>query len=223
MKAHFPQIVLFLGFAMGVQSATYSQTMTCKVSDFNTCSSEDLLNAMSDTLDNSDSPDVDLVQKIEGELIKRKAVDSTYKFFSKIEHLTDLHWTSMILTALRSKHVDDLLRRDATGDLTLRAYFANSYFAETGQEFALANLNKNYYQYEIPSFAWADTVTLFGKYKYYPAKANLVSTINAAEVNLGDASLESLEMLYPETKPQVDTLKTLEEITAFYSAYIKMH
>jgi len=170
--------------------------------------------------------------KIQNELIKRRAVKETVELFQhKDNAIWTLGWCYQIFVKLRSPETDKLLKPLADKNRKEQSYFANKYFAETGKKFALENLNASYFNYPVSSLEWSEIVDLFGKYKYFSATKNIISTINAASLNLAGASVEALESMYPETKEGVERIekshggidKEMTEIINYYSTYIKDH
>jgi hypothetical protein len=190
-------------------------------SDLSKYSNKELVDLFGKCL--NDTKDMDQAGAIKEEIIKRKAIKETFELFkNKDNAFWTLGWCYQVFINLRSPETNKLLKPSANQELNERSYFANKYFAEAGETFALKNLNANYFKYPVSSAEWGETALLFGKYKYYPAKKNLVSSINAASLNLVEDSEESLKLLYPETRKKVENLD-IQETIKFYSKYIKNH
>ncbi len=79
------------------------------------------------------------------------------------------------------------------------SYFVANYLAERGVTRALDVLNRHYFQYPVPSFQWAVTASLFGKYRYRAAVSNLIESLDAASLNLAGAACDSLQKIFPNS------------------------
>ncbi len=157
-----------------------------------------------------------------GELVRRRPFEDLVRPFRApvVGHI-QLAWLEEVFARLRGPEADSALKPFATADETDETqYFALKYFAKAGAPWALDILNCHYFEYPTSSFEWSEIVTLFGKYKYYPAGRNLATTIGAALVNLGDASLQSLLMLYPEGRSD---FRSSEEGTRYWTRYVAKH
>jgi hypothetical protein len=75
------------------------------------------------------------------------------------------------------------------------------YLARRGDERALRVLNDNFREWEVSSLEWASVLRVFGQQHFYPATANLIESLDAASMNLGQAALETLMTLYPGAQP----------------------
>ncbi len=167
--------------------------------------------------------DFEKAEEIQGELIKRRAVKETVKFFEdEGNSFLTIEWCYQIFEELRGPETDKLLKQSAVRDITFQSYFANKYFAEIGDVSALEILNENYWMYPVPANERIETVLLFGKYKYYPANRHLVSSLGVANANLAVASLRSLLELYPETRDIWEN-GGIQDPIDFYSKYIDEH
>lgn len=180
----------------------------------------------------NETGDFDYAEELKAEIIRRKAAKETVALFKKNNNIfAATGWCYEILVELRSPETDKLLKQYANDKLDDRNYFANKYFALTGDKLALEHLNANYFEYGTSSAEWAETVILFGKYKYYPAAKNLISTLDAASLDLGGASCESLKLLYPETRNNVEEIESrkdsidgmIQDIINYYTKYVKDH
>lgn len=113
--------------------------------------------------------------------------------------LVRIAWAAEILELIGTDETKLALRQAATDERSLQAYFGNCYFAALGEEFALRNLNTNYFQYGVPSFEWAAVVQIFGTHRFYDAASNIAGTVNAAYMGLADASIHALYKMYPDS------------------------
>ena len=98
------------------------------------------------------------------------------------------------IRAPRERAVNDFMRSLVSAKTDEETWFALEYMAQQGDKKALAQLTQNCYRYEIPSFAWGDTLLFFGKYKYHPAVPCLIGSIGSAA---GEQALQALRMLFP--------------------------
>ncbi len=170
----------------------------------------------------TEEEDTDKASDIYDELINRKAIKETVALFKKDEGSIIEGWCFGIIEKLRGPETGSLLKPLANRDHSERAYYANKYFAEIGEKFALENLDANYWDYLVSGNEWSETILLFGNYKYYPAKKNLLSTIRDGNLNVGGSSAEALMLLYPETRKKVEHLG-IHDTFKFYSSYIISH
>ncbi len=161
------------------------------------------------------------------ELVRRHASSELLQAFDTTIDMIQLSWLLQTLGRIRGAAVDSALAAIATAPDTLdprtieeRTYFALKYFAEVGTPWALRILNCNYDRWPVSSMERADIVSLFGTYKYYPSTPNLAATIDAALVNLGDAALTGLEVMFPEGRKD---FRGPEEATTYWKRYVSQH
>ncbi len=100
-------------------------------------------------------------------------------------------------------HIDDarvaaLMRTCASAEREEEPYYCTMYLAKHGDTTALAVLNQNYYAYPISSWEWSYAVALFGTFRYRPATANLLESLDAASLNVVFAADSALRELYPK-------------------------
>ena len=170
----------------------------------------------------NETEDVEKASDIQDEIVNRKAIKETVELLRKRGTGSIFGgWYYDMFQNLRSPETDKLLKPLANRKHDDLNYFANKYFAEVGEKFALENLNANYRE-SGSSREWAETVMFFGTFKYYPAKKNLVDSIDVADLSLAGASVESLMLLYPETREKVKGLG-IHDTVKFYKEYIKTH
>jgi hypothetical protein len=221
------RVVIIFALFLSLQNFAYAASTPEKaISQY---SNEELIKIFEQCLTQTEE-DFGTANEISDELVKRKAIKEVVELFEKDEGFISEGWCFGILEKLRGPETDNLLKGLATKEPTDRAHLANKYFAEVGEQFALENLNANYFQ-NGSSYEWSEIVELFGKYKYYPATENIISTINAASLNLAGASLEALITMYPETKNDVKKLEKnnpsidgqMVDIMNYYNQYVKDH
>lgn len=150
------------------------------------------------------------------ELIARGAAAEAMDLLVHGQSTASAYWATEILEALRSPSTEALLKPYATDEPTLAAYNANMYFAETGNAFALENLNKNFAQYPVPAYSWGTAVFLFGKYKFKPASEHLVTAIMADNPNIADAAIASLVAIYNPPKKDIDGFGKYRDIQTYF-------
>jgi hypothetical protein len=75
------------------------------------------------------------------------------------------------------------------------------YLARSGDVRALDFLDKNYWKCPVSSWQWSYVVPVFGEQKFFPATAHLLESLNAASLNLAEAALHTLGLLYPGASP----------------------
>jgi hypothetical protein len=161
------------------------------------------------------------------ELVRRHASSELLQAFDTTIDMIQLSWLQQTLGRMRGAAVDSAVAAIATAPDTLdprtmeeRTYFALKYFVEVGTPWALRILNCNYHRWPVSSMERADIVSLFGRHKYYPSAPNLAATIDAALINLGDAALTSLELMFPKGRKD---FKGPEEATNYWKRYVSQH
>jgi hypothetical protein len=103
-----------------------------------------------------------------------------------------------LLEQIKGPEVERGLRRIAeTFDTDPGNYLALLHFADMCQTWSLQVLNSHWFGWRIPSFVWAGAVEDFGRCDYRPATTHLISSLDAASLNLVDAADDSLRRMYP--------------------------
>jgi len=159
------------------------------------------------------------IDAVVGELVQRKPYRDLLQAFDTSRDQIQLSWLEDVFNRLRGPEADSGLTHYAMiPDSEDIQYFALKYFAEGGTRWALDILNCH--QYTVSSLEWADIVTLFGQYRYYPAAATLALTLNAASLNLGTAAEESLRALFPEAGTPYHSP---DEAQRYWTRYVREH
>ncbi|SRR6266576_2429314 len=159
------------------------------------------------------------IDAVISELVLRRAYADLLQAFDTSGDFIQLSWLEHVLVGLRGQEADSGLRHYATmPDSGETQYFALKYFAEGGTRWAFDMLNCH--QYTVSSLEWADIVTLFGRYRYYPAAANLAGELDMASLNLDIAAEEALRALYPEAQPHYHSP---EEAQKYWTRYVAKH
>ncbi len=162
-------------------------------------------------------PGLSYIDVVVVELVQRHPYRDLLQAFDSSRDHVQLSWLEYVFSRLRGPEADSGLKPYAAmPDSEDTQYFALKYFAEGGTRWAFQVLNCH--QYTVSSLEWADIVTLFGQYRYYPAAVNLAQTLSAASLNLCIAAEESLRELYPEA--QVD-YHSPEEAQKYWTRYVK--
>jgi hypothetical protein len=153
------------------------------------------------------------------QLVQRRAYRELLQAFDTSRDLVQLSWLEHVFASLRGPEADSGLRPYATmPDSGETQYFALKYFAEGGTRWSFDILNCH--QYTVSSLEWADIVSLFGHFRYYPASANLAGELDMASLNLDVAAEEALRALYPEAQPQYHSP---EEARKYWTRYVAEH
>ncbi len=165
---------------------------------------------------------VDYASDVIAELKRRRSVELLMDVFP-IADLAQKAGILEVLSAIGGKQVDSTMRKIANGHDGEAAFFALTYFAQTGDTSALHGLNCrwNWWRLPVSSTAWVATVELFEKYRYYPAAPNLVEILDAAVLNLGDASQQALVAMFPEAHPERELLPA--DAKAFWQRFLSRH
>jgi hypothetical protein len=137
---------------------------------------------------------------------------------------TDYAQMRAMIAALRLLHdgnADDGLRQFLSGADTRNYLVAISFGADCDPQ-ALAALNRNYDHYSVSSTQRAGVAEIFGKCDYEPAVPNLLATLHAASVNLGEASFLALGKIYPDIQIAADD--SLDTASArWHRRYLRSH
>jgi hypothetical protein len=137
------------------------------------------------------------------ELAQRHAVTP---LLTALAVATDYAQTRAMIAALRLMHdanADAGLRQFLSGADTRNYLVAMSFGADCDTQ-ALAALSRNYALYSVSSAQRAGIADIFGKCDYEAAVPNLLATLHAASVNLGEASFLALGKIYPDVRLAAD-------------------
>jgi hypothetical protein len=137
--------------------------------------------------------------KIRDELSRRRQVHLLLRSYDTSKDDCQKEWIVEALYQMgksKSHTITKFMRSIAGSETDKKTWLALEYLAREGDEKALATLSQNCYKYEIPSFAWGETLVLFGKYKYIPAAPCLIRSIGSAA---GEQALEGLRLLFPNS------------------------
>jgi hypothetical protein len=115
---------------------------------------------------------------------------------------------ALYLTRPRQRIVGDFMRSLVSARTDKETWFALEYLAQAGDRKALEQLKQNCYQYQIPSFAWGETLVLFGKYRYHPAGACLIRALGSAA---GNQARQALQMWFPGSLPRFASTEEEQE------------
>lgn len=157
------------------------------------------------------------------ELVRRRAGRDLLDAFAKKNDWIQLHWIVFALSLLHDSEIDSIMAQYAQtswgGLKNGKGFLAAIYLAEQGRCLGLEVLNRHYDELPISSLERVHVVSLFGKYRYLPAARNLVETIDAMLVTLGDATLEALSEMYPDAPvdPAAGSVRT------FWEKYVAQH
>jgi hypothetical protein len=155
------------------------------------------------------------------ELVRRSARDDLLRAFSMSDDWAQLNWIEVTLSLLPSPHVDSTMIQLAKGGVQEeQGYLAVLYLAQEGRCWALEQLNRQYAKLPISSMEKVDVVALFSRYKYSPTAENLAETIEAMLVNLGDAALQALIIMYPSGRPNFDGPMAAQ---SYWKRYVAHH
>jgi len=136
-------------------------------------------------------------ERIQDELARRKEVRFLVSAYEKSKDVVQRGALVEALSSIDDLRVTAFMRRILTENADRRDYYAAQYLARKGDRKALSILNKNYFQYPVPSLVWAETVRLFGQYGFREAIPHLIGSIDSAEMNVGVAAVNSLRALFP--------------------------
>jgi hypothetical protein len=148
---------------------------------------------------------------VQNELIRRKPVAQLLEKFENPVDDCQHRYVAEALYAIEDPRILASFRKRVSTDVTWVDYLCVNYVAKTGDTHALKILNDNYFKYPTSSVQWSYTVELFGKFHYEPAIPNLIESLGAAVMNLGQAALESLEQLFPGPHPEFNTIDEAEK------------
>lgn len=145
------------------------------------------------------------------ELTRRRQVSFLIRAYRNSK---DDHQQELIVEALfhiRDPRVSRFMREVGSEWMDEQDWLAWQYLAERGDRKALAMLNQNCGKYILPSYVWADTLVLFGKYRYRPAIPCLLKYLSSVS-NPADAADQSLRLLFPGSPK----LNSQEEAQAYF-------
>ncbi len=125
-----------------------------------------------------------------------------------------------LLSQMADNAVDPYVRPYINSPDAEVAFAATVYFARQGQLWALDFLNSNFYDYQMSSAVWADTVLLFGEFHYTKAARNLVEGLGSASFNMADACAQTLQSMFPDAKVNANDLN---ELQTYWRGYVERH
>jgi hypothetical protein len=141
------------------------------------------------------------------ELLARREVDF---LLASLDTMTDEESRRMLVSRVLYQIDDERIYKAFAARLdereTEESYYVANYLAKRGNPAALAALNRHYFLYPVSSWQWSYTAELFGKYKYAPAAANLIDSLDAASLNLAGSACAALHALFPDSPARFDTL-----------------
>ncbi len=154
------------------------------------------------------------------ELQKRqKDVHLLLEAFSNPTDDTQLKHIVDVLYPMDDKRINAAFKKYInSNELSETMYYCLNYLAKQGDMEALKILNKNYFKYPVSSWQWSYTVELFGKYHYIQATENLLTSLDAASLNVVDAAFKSLFLLYPDAPRKFDTPEEAVKVLKKYIA-----
>ena len=157
-------------------------------------------------------PDIELILNIYRELATREVETILQRLITSEDYCLQEEIVMNILFDIQDKRILETYKRLMNEDLDRYMYYMVLYVAKTGDTKALDILSKNYYRYGISSDEWAEAIELFGQFRYEPAAAHMVASLQSVSVNVIEASVESLEEIYPYSKKfkEFDTLADLQ-------------
>ena len=156
---------------------------------------------------------------LEAELVKRSPTTRLAQMMQAAEGLC-LDVAAEVLTQINEPDVDETMKEFADGSRSRRAYLALRYFARRGEKWALQSLNDSYLEFPVSSAEWAETVELFGEYRYLPAARNLSRSVNAPNMNMGWAAHQALCKMFPEAAASAQQLPGPTAAEEFWVAYV---
>ena len=157
---------------------------------------------------------------IKKEIVTRRPLKELVCVLETSDSFPQLGYTSDLLTKVADHSLDSRLKSVATADISERAYFALIYFARRGDVWALERLNAHFYQYPVPSVVWTEAVDLLGKYRYLPAARNLAQAVHSVSLDMAEACLRNLELMFPDSHPRFSTLLEARE---YWKRYVAEH
>lgn len=141
---------------------------------------------------------------VSAELLRRRDTGFLIDAYVRTSNETTRHYLVLTLCQID----DPAVLRAFQGWLSESESEANyriaDYAARRGDRIALAQLNRHYFMYPVSSVQWASTVELFGRFGHRQAIPNLVNSLDAASLNLAEAALHALRLLYPDA-PKIFT------------------
>lgn len=133
-----------------------------------------------------------------GELINRRPVKEALMV---VTNSTDAHLRLnlyRVLSSLDDPLIVEAFRKSNITEVNEESFYCLVYLARKGDKTALSTLNKNYGKYPVSTQQWIEVVKLFGQWNYKEATQHLLSTVDSMNLNLADASIESLLKIYPK-------------------------
>ncbi len=162
------------------------------------------------------------LDEIKKEIVARRPIQELVCVLEISDSFPQIGYTSDLLSEVSDRSLDSRLKVIALADISERSYFALMYFARRGDVWALERLNTHFYQYPVSSVAWAETVDLFGKYHYLPAAQNMAEAVYSVSLNMADACLRNLELMFPGQHPAF-AFSPSPEATEYWKEYIVRH
>lgn len=161
------------------------------------------------------SEDAELISNIYRELATRSTRETKtilQRIMTSDNYCLKVVIVMNILSDIKDKRILETYKRLMNEELDRYMYYIVLYVAKTGDTKALDILNKNYYRYGVSSAEWAEAIKLFGKFRYELAAPHMVNSLQSASINVIEASVESLEQIYPYSKKfeEFDTLADLQ-------------
>jgi len=125
----------------------------------------------------------------------------------------------------RNQQIVKFMRQIAFGPSAADAFSrkrwcALQFLAESCDASALAELKRggatkgDLTQYPVSCWEWAQTLDSFGKCRYFPAARTLVNSVPTMCLDVGNAALDSLNLLYPG---RCSSIKDVGQLRACYA------
>lgn len=161
------------------------------------------------------SEDAELISNIYRELATRETKAMLQRIVTSDDYCLQVVIVMNLLSDIQDERILETYKQLMNEELDRYMYYIVLYVAKTGDTKALDILNKNYYQYGISSSEWAEAIKLFGRFRYEPAVPNMVASFQSVSVNVIEASVESLEQIYPDSK-KFDEFDTLDDMQNYW-------
>ena len=207
-------IIFFVMLLAGAQTPIERQD--CTPTSVKACSEDELLFLLSDDGINRFFPNVDP----EGVRFQASRRVGTVKLLETLRASDDGSQREAIVRILSerddSKEIASTFASLLNKDISRASCWMAEYLAHRGNQRALYLLNDHSGEWWLSSAEWASVVRVFGEQRFYPATPNLIESLGAASLNLGQAALEALMILYPGTKPS--DIATIASAKAYFRA-----
>jgi hypothetical protein len=131
---------------------------------------------------------------IKNELVARKPVALLIQTYRDSQDSTARESISETLYNISDPRITIFMRQVLTDDDD--DWYPKNYLAKRGDEQAMEILAKKR-SYPMPSYQWAESLEIFGKYSFRPAIPCLMGWADAASLNAADAAIGSLRKLCP--------------------------